>query len=102
MSINFKKNIANAIIYVYNEITTYVEGFIMLSRIIETIANYAKIDIKEISEETNILDLDVDSLCILKIIMDIESAYGVRFDDEEIVEIRTAKDIEQSILKKYS
>ena len=74
----------------------------MLERILETISLYAKVDIKEITSETNILDLEVDSLCILKIIMDLENSFGVRFEDEEIVEIRTAKDIEAIILKKFA
>lgn len=74
----------------------------MLERIIETIALHAKLDSSLITEETNILDLDIDSLCVLKIIMDVESAFGVRFNDEEIVEIRTAKDIENIIITKYN
>lgn len=73
----------------------------MLDKIIETIALHAKVDGALISDETNILDLDVDSLCVLKIIMDIEGAFGVRFNDEEIVEIRTPKDIENAILAKF-
>lgn len=74
----------------------------MIDKIIETICIYAKININEITSETNILDFEVDSLCILKIIMDLENTYNIRFDDEEIVEIRTAKDIEEIILKKIS
>ena len=74
----------------------------MLERIIETIALHAKLDSSLITEETNILDLDIDSLCVLKIIMDLEGAFGVRFNDEEIVEIRTAKDIENTIISKYN
>ncbi|MBR2944516.1 MAG: acyl carrier protein [Clostridia bacterium] len=74
----------------------------MLDKIIETIALHARVDGALISEETNILDLDVDSLCVLKIIMDIEGAFGVRFNDEEIVEIRTPKDIENAILAKFA
>lgn len=74
----------------------------MLERIIETIALHAKLDSSLITEETNILDLDIDSLCVLKIIMDLEDAFGVRFNDEEIVEIRTAKDIENTIINKYN
>ena len=73
----------------------------MLNRIIETIALYSKKDKEIISDDTNIFDLDVDSLTFIKIIMDIETAYSIRFEDEEIVEIRTAKDIENTILKKY-
>lgn len=74
----------------------------MLDKIIETIALHARVDGALISEETNILDLDIDSLCVLKIIMDIEGAFGVRFNDEEIVEIRTPKDIENAILAKFA
>lgn len=74
----------------------------MLERIIETIALYSKMDKGLIDAETNIFDLDIDSLCFIKIIMDVESAFGVRFEDEEIVEIRTAKDIENTVLHKFS
>ena len=73
----------------------------MLEKIIETIALHTKINASLINEDTNILDFDIDSLGFLKIIMDIEAAVGIRFDDEEIVELRTAKDIENTILKKY-
>ena len=74
----------------------------MLDRIIETIALYSNMDKGIISAETNIFDLEIDSLCFIKIIMDVETAFGVRFEDEEIVEIRTAKDIENTILQKFS
>ncbi|MBP3495417.1 MAG: acyl carrier protein [Clostridia bacterium] len=74
----------------------------MLEKILETIAFYAKIDINLLNEDTNILDLDIDSLSVLKIIMDVEHAFGVRFEDEEIVDIRTAKDIEEIVTKKFS
>lgn len=74
----------------------------MLDRIIETIAFYSNIDKGLISAETNIFDLDIDSLAFIKIIMDVENAFGVRLEDEEMVEIKTAKDIESSVLKKYA
>lgn len=73
----------------------------MLERIIEIIAIHTKINSSLITEDTNILDFDIDSLGILKIIMDVETSFGVRFDDEEIVEIRTPKDIENNVLKKF-
>ena len=73
----------------------------MIDKIIGTIADYAKIDPSLINEDSNILDFDIDSLCVLNIIMELERSFGVRFDDEEIVEIRTAKDIEKAILTKY-
>ena len=73
----------------------------MLEKIIETIALHTKISASLINEDTNIFDYDIDSLGFLKIIMDIEAAFGIRFDDEEIVELRTAKDIENAILIKF-
>lgn len=74
----------------------------MLDKILEIISVFAKIDSSLISGETNILELDVDSLTILKIIMDVEQTFSIRFDDEEIVDIRTAKDIEDIVIRKIS
>lgn len=88
--------------FMYIMLLEILEERLMIEKILQTIATYAKIDIKLLTPETNILELDVDSLCILKIIMDIEGIFNVRFDDEEIVEIRTAKDIENAILKKFA
>ena len=82
-------------------IKTAKGGFQMIDKIIDTIASYAKVDPALIEEDTNILDFDIDSLCILNIIMEVERTFGVRFNDEEIVEIRTPKDIEKSIFAKY-
>ena len=73
----------------------------MIDKILNTIATYAKLDPSLIDENSNMLDYDIDSLCVLNIIMEIERTFGVRFEDEEIVEIRTAKDIEKAILSKY-
>ncbi len=73
----------------------------MIDKIINTIASYAKIDPSFINEDSNMLDFDIDSLCVLNIIMEVERCFGVRFNDEEIVEIRTPKDIENAILRKY-
>ncbi|MBQ7352934.1 MAG: acyl carrier protein [Clostridia bacterium] len=72
----------------------------MLEKIIEIISSYAKIEVSLINDETNILELDVDSLTILKIIMDVEQTFSIRFEDEEIVDIRTAKDIENIVFRK--
>lgn len=74
----------------------------MLEKIIEIISSYAKIDGSLINGETNILELDVDSLTILKIIMEVEQIFSIRFEDEEIVDIRTAKDIENIVIKKIA
>lgn len=74
----------------------------MLEKIIEIIANRIGVDISSVNPNTNILEFDIDSLDVLNIIMDIEYSFSVRFDDDEIIEIRTPKDIEKALMKKFS
>ena len=38
---------------------------------------------------------------MLQIILDVEEAFSVKFEDSEIVEIRTATDIEKNISTKF-
>lgn len=74
----------------------------MLERILNIIASYVDVPRESFSEDTNIFDLGVDSLRMLKIIMETEDIYNVKFDDKEIVDIRTATDIENFILEKIN
>ena len=74
----------------------------MLDKILDIISKFAKIDASLINGDTNILELDVDSLTILKIVMDVEQTFSIRFDDEEIVDVRTARDIENIVINKIS
>ncbi len=74
----------------------------MLNRILSIISSYVDVPIESYNEDTNIFDLGVDSLRMLKIIMEIEDCYSIKFEDEEIVDIRTASDIEKNILEKIS
>lgn len=73
----------------------------MLERILGIIARYVDVPRESFNEETNIFDLGVDSLRMLQIILDIEEAFGVSFPDNEIVDFRTASDIEKNILEKF-
>ena len=74
----------------------------MLEKILEIIANRTAIPLSSISGETNLLELDIDSLDIINIVMDVEYSFNVKFEDEEIVELRTPKDIEGIVLSKFS
>lgn len=74
----------------------------MLERIISIIANRLKVSSDNINKDTNILELDTDSLDVISIVMEVEQSFSVHIDDEEIVDIRTPKDIEEIILKKFS
>ena len=72
----------------------------MIKRIIDVISQYVDLPKNQIYEESNVFDLGVDSLRMLKIIMELEEIYSVRFDDKEIVDLRCAFDIEKIILEK--
>ena len=74
----------------------------MIEKILDVIASRANVDRNKITSSTNILDLDVDSLDVLNIVMDVEYMFNVRFEDEEIIELRTAEDIENILTKKFS
>ena len=74
----------------------------MLNRILNIISEYVDVPRDAFNEETNIFDLGVDSLRMLKIIMELENIYSVRFEDKEIVDLRSALDIEKIILEKIS
>lgn len=72
----------------------------MLERILYLILEYVDVPKGAFNEETNIFDLGIDSLSMIKIIMEIEDIYNIKFEDKEIVDIRTAYDIEKIILEK--
>ena len=74
----------------------------MLQKIKETISVLSGIAVSSIDEDTVLAELEIDSLTMLKIIMELENVYGVHFEDEEIVEIRTVSDIEEKISEKLS
>lgn len=73
----------------------------MLDKILSIIADRLKIDIEKISAESNLFELEADSLDLINIIMDVEYSLSVHFEDEEIVDIRTPKDIEELCAKKH-
>ncbi|MBQ7225816.1 MAG: acyl carrier protein [Clostridia bacterium] len=74
----------------------------MINKIIEIISERTDIPVTAISAETNLLELDIDSLDIINIVMDVEYSFNVKFYDDEIIELRTPTDIEQTIIKRYS
>ncbi|MBE6673742.1 MAG: acyl carrier protein [Ruminococcaceae bacterium] len=74
----------------------------MIDKIIDIVANRTGIPSSVINADTNLLDFDIDSLDVINIVMDVEYSFNVKFEDDEIVELRTPKDIEQIILKNYA
>ena len=72
----------------------------MIQKILNIISVYIDLTITSYDENTNLFDIGIDSLRMMKIIIDIENAFGIRFDDNEIVDIKTALDIENFISQK--
>lgn len=72
----------------------------MIKRILEIISVYVDMPASSYDENTNFADLGIDSLRMIKIIIDIEEAFGVSFEDSEIVDVKNALDIENFISQK--
>lgn len=60
----------------------------------EIISKQLSVDVKKISDSTNIAeDLGADSLDLVEILMSLEDEFGVSIPDEAIPEIKTVKDV---------
>jgi acyl carrier protein len=57
-------------------------------------------DISKATLETNLNELDIDSLDLVETMMEIEEAFDIEFANEEIQNARTVKDIVDLVNKK--
>lgn len=58
-------------------------------------------DSSDLNEQTNLLhDLDLDSLALFEIVIDLEAAYDLRISDEEIENLRTIGEIVSFIARR--
>ncbi len=55
---------------------------------------------KEISDDSNINDLNIDSLDLLQLVVTLEKNMQISISDEELLSIKTVKDIINIINKK--
>lgn len=55
---------------------------------------------KEISDDSNIKDLNIDSLDLLQLVVTLEKNMQISISDEELLSIKTVKDIFNIINKK--
>lgn len=74
----------------------------MINKVIEIISNRVAIPVSAINADTNLLELDIDSLDVINIVMDVEYSFNVKFEDDEIVELRTPSDIVNIIMSKFA
>ena len=74
----------------------------MLNKILEIISIHLSIAVEELNEEMTFIELNMDSLNLMKIIMGIENVFDIHIEDFEIVELRTISDIADLCVRKVS
>lgn len=55
---------------------------------------------KEVTLESNLKDLGLDSLDVVELLMDLEEEFDVEFENEEMVSLKTVKDVVETIENK--
>lgn len=64
----------------------------MINELIEIISKQLKVDVNEITPDTDILDdLRADSLDVVDLLMTVEEKYGVVVPDDEAQNLRTVR-----------
>ena len=67
----------------------------------EVLANFQKIaKNKEVTLESNVKELGLDSLDIVDLLMDMEEKYNIEFKNEEMTELVTVNDVVKAIESK--
>lgn len=74
----------------------------MLNKILEIISIHLSIAVEELNREMTFIELNMDSLNLMKIIMGIENVFDIHIEDFEIVELRTISDIADLCVRKVS
>ena len=57
-----------------------------LKKLQDIISNYLDIDPKSITEESSFKDMEVDSLDMVEIVMEIEDAFGITIDETAVIQ----------------
>ncbi len=74
----------------------------MIERIREIVAGYMGMRVSDLKDDESFLDMSMDSLTLLKIVIDVENTFGVSIGNDEIPEIKTITDIFNLVEKKIS
>lgn len=66
----------------------------------EVITNFKKVSKKDVTLDSNIKDLGLDSLDIVDLLMDLEDKYGVEFENEEMTSLTIVGDVVKAVESK--
>ncbi|MDR3215818.1 MAG: acyl carrier protein [Clostridiaceae bacterium] len=73
----------------------------IVKKLIEIVADQLNIDASTLSAETNIIkDIGADSLDIVDMLMTVERMWKITVDDEEVLSLKTIRDVADCIEKK--
>ena len=62
--------------------------------IVQAVANSADIDTEDVSAEHDLIqDLNMDSLSVYEIVVDLEAAFDMQISDEDVERLHTVDDI---------
>ena len=62
--------------------------------IVQVVANSADIDTEDVSAEHDLIqDLNMDSLSVYEIVVDLEAAFDMQISDEDVERLHTVDDI---------
>ncbi len=61
-----------------------------------------RVDTTGVTEDSVLTDLGLDSLDLVEIVLEIEEALGVEFDNDEILTLRTVGDVKALAVNKVS
>ena len=81
-----------------NKNTDTYKILLMLERIKELVQKRSSV--KDIKEDDKLSDLDMDSLDLVAVMIEIEEEFNVEFTSEEILDIKTIKDVIKLIERK--
>ena len=81
-----------------NKNTDTYKILLMFERIKELVQKRSSV--KDIKEDDKLSDLDMDSLDLVAVMIEIEEEFNVEFTSEEILDIKTIKDVIKLIERK--
>lgn len=71
--------------------------------IVEAVANSADIDVSEVKADQDLIqDLNMDSLAVYEIVVDLEAAFDMQISDEDVERLHTVDDITQYVANRKS
>ncbi len=70
-----------------------------LDKVIQAVAKNMRCDIEDVSADSNLADLGIDSLKAINILFDLEEEFDIEIPNDIIADLVTVRDIETTITR---